>query len=139
MNYILEFTKVLAWPITIFISLLIFRKEVKSVISMITEVKFGNISVLINKLKLEAKIRESEHDTVKKENIEPITNIFDLSDEDFIFLEKIKKQNQYNVTSEEEKYRFNSLVNEGYFTKKDDGTYEVTASAKDIVGEMRNL
>jgi hypothetical protein len=146
---ILEYVKVLIWPSIILLGILIFKNSIKELISKITDI--SELSVGYKGLSLKTRVVQkmleadlssplkSLENKDKKRSINDVVSILELPDDDFLFFEKIAKNNSFCVSEAKEQWKYKSLTNQGYFSKISEYEYEPTAKGKKILEALNNF
>ena len=84
----------------------------------------------------------SETDDTKK-NLDTLTReeIMSISDEDYEFMRKIANNKGFMPKNSDEVFKYNSLINNGYFRKAEnnDGAYEPTGKGQSILSALKNI
>ena len=142
---ILEYLKVLAWPIIAGICVLVLRNEIKNVFNKISDL---NIEIKGFKLKMKVVEEISKKEVSKQDagneshdKLDPKI-IWSLSDDDFVFINNLSGkeiQEIYYPTSTHEEYRYNSLCNEKIFSKNSTNGYKLTAIGNQLLSEISTL
>ena len=145
---VLEYTKVLIWPVTLLLCVFIFKAQILKLISKITELNL-EVKGMKLKLQLSQKISGAKRvdDTVQatkvvnNSEIEP-SIIWELSDSDFIFLDHLSNKDilkEYFPISKDEEYSYQSLSNEGLFTKQENSKFIITNKGRTLLEGMKIL
>jgi len=146
---VLDYIKVVIWPFTALFCVFIFKDQIFKLISKITELNVEAKGLKL-KLQLSKKILEkqpslthqlTENTEIKNKRLDP-SIIWEIADKDFMFLDTLSKKElleEYFPVSKEEEYRFNSLVNEGFFTKQKDLKFAPTHKGRDLLKHFKEL
>ena len=146
---VLEYTKVLIWPVILLLCVFIFKSQILKLISKITELNL-EVKGMKLKLQLSQKISDTKRidnaeqatdDVVNNSEIEP-SIIWGLSDSDFIFLEHLSNKDilkEYLPISKDEEYSYQSLSNEGLFTKQENSKFIITSKGRVLLEGMKKL
>tara|TARA_R110001583_G_scaffold10698_10_gene49278 strand:+ start:1397 stop:1702 length:306 start_codon:yes stop_codon:yes gene_type:complete len=98
------------------------------------------------KLQLSQKLSDTQKSgggvqATKSTEIEP-SIIWDLSDSDFMFLDSLSKKGilkEYFPISKDEEYSYQSLSNEGLFTKQDNSKFVLTDKGRTLLQSIIKL
>ena len=142
-TFIIHITDSLAWPILILIIILVFKEQFNSLIKSVSELRIGNAAavfgknVLVNTIHPSQSVQESttEQSKITKDEI------LSIPDDDYEFLIEIANNVNFMPTSKSETFKYNSLVNNGYFEKdeKQDNVYKPTKKGEKIINALKSI
>ena len=126
----------------------IFKSQILKLISKITKL---NLEVKGMKLKLQ--LSQKLSDTKKSGDTTPASKvvnsaeiessiIWELSDSDFMFLDHLSKKDilkEYFPVSKDEEYSYQSLSNEGLFTKQENSKFILTDKGSALLQSIKKL
>jgi hypothetical protein len=141
-TFIVEFTKATAWPLLIVTSFFLFKTQIQEIIKNISELKFGKVSAVFSKERLATSISKKDKEESNNEGDSlSLTeeDIFNIPDDDYVFMQEISVNEAFMPINENQKYKYNSLVNNGYFTKKDSDDYQPTKLGKEILTSLKSI
>lgn len=140
--FFVEIVQVLIWPTLLLIALLLFKEQVRELLGSISKLTVGNASAEFGKMMLAKEILP-QNKTQKKENgcssNMSKEEIFNIPDEDYEFMMKIAANKNFMPTDKREIFKYNSLVNHGYFTKEDNDEYKPTGKGSEIIGALKSI
>jgi len=141
-TFIVEFTKATAWPLLIVTSFFLFKTQIQEIIKNISELKFGKVSAVFSKERLATSISEKDkEESNNEEGSLSLTkeDIFNIPDDDYVFMQEISVNKAFMPINQNQKFKYNSLVNNGYFTQKDSGDYQPTKLGKEILTSLKSI
>lgn len=141
-SFIVEIVQVLIWPALLFVFLFLFKKQVRELLGSISKLTVGNSSAEFGKKML---AKEINPQNTKKDNPNGCTSkvskedVFNIPDDDYEFMMKIAANKNFMPTDKREVFKYNSLVNHGYFTKEDNDKYMPTLKGSEIIGALKSI
>ncbi len=142
-TFIVEITKAMAWPFVIAAFFYMFKFQIQELFKNISELKFGKASVLFGKQILANKL-SSQYKETESENQETTPSltkedIYNIPDDDYEFMQEISANEAFMPVSEKQSFKYNSLVNHGYFTKGEAGSYKPTKQGAEIMAALKAI
>lgn len=141
-TFIVEITKAMVWPLVIAALFFLFKTQIQELIKNISELKFGKASAVFGKQILANKVSKHERvESEKQENAPSLTkeDIFNISDDDYEFMQEISANEAFLPVSEKQSFKYNSLVNHGYFTQGEAGCYKPTEQGAEILAALKSI
>lgn len=139
-TFIVQIVNTVAWPIVILVSLWIFKESIKTLINSLSELKIGNNSALFDKKILVDKVF-SKNTLDNVESSPPALSeedVLGIPDNDYEFMREIAKNKNFMPTNKNEVFKYNSLVNHGYF-EKEDSAYKPTKKGTVIIDALKSM
>lgn len=140
-TFIVQILNILIWPTLILTIVFYFKEELKKLINSISELKIGNFSIAIEKRVLAHVLQNPNFFQETSSEKPELTReeILNIPDEDYEFMQKIANNTNFLPTSENEVFKYNSLVNHGYFVQHKDGAYEPTTKGDEIIKALKSI
>ena len=143
-NLILEFLKVLVWPLLILFIIVFFKSEIVSLLEKMIEINVGGENGFNLKLRTAQRIAEKEstnaisHSRLSKQS----SLILSLPDESFLYLNSLVHKSiksTYYPSSGKELRALNSLAEHGIMKQKSMSEFELTEIGGQLFASMQNL
>jgi hypothetical protein len=138
---ILEYLKVLLWPMFAVFFVLTFKSSITDLIKKISELQFGGDKGLRLKLETVGKMLEKVSPAASTSNVPP-GFLFSLPDDDFLFLDKIandKIKEVYLPSNGKDYKAFVSLSEYGVFEKKSMSEFKPTKIGVELLEQIQKL
>jgi len=132
----------LVWPIALIIFLFFFKEQIENLIKSLTKLTIGNSTAVFGKEKLAKEI--SSQSTVEKTNPKEQStiskeDILSIPDDDYEFMQEIAENISFMPASKSDVFKYNSLVNHGYFDKERDNEYKPTQKGAEIIAALKSI
>lgn len=141
-TFIVEIVKVMAWPGVIFTFFYLFKAQIQELFKSLSELKIGKASIVFGKQILANKVSKKERsEGGDQEHNSSLTEeeIMNITDDDYEFMREISKNEAFMPASDVQIYKYNSLVNHGYFIKVESGSYKPTAKGLEILSVLKSI
>lgn len=141
-TFIVEIAKAIVWPFVLVTFILLFKTQIQELIKSISELKFGKASAVFGKQILANKVSQQERtENEKQEQAPSLTgeDIYNIPDDDYEFMQEISSNEAFMPVNEKQAFKYNSLVNHGYFTKGDSGSYKPTKQGAEILAALKSI
>ena len=141
-TFIVELAKASAWPFVLLVSIFMFKAQIQSLIKNISELKFGKASVNFAKQVLANKVSQcAKEECEKQERLSSLTeeDIYNIPDDDYEFMQEIASNEAFMPENERQSFKYNSLVNHGYFTREIKGSYKPTRKGAEILAALNSI
>ncbi|WFE68810.1 hypothetical protein P8S54_00495 [Thiomicrospira sp. R3] len=135
--FFLEILKASIWPAFLLTLLLLFKKQLRELLEKISKFQVGNTSVEFGKKILAKEVSERRQATEYTPSLTR-EDIFNIPDEDYEFMIKISENSKFMPVEKSDKFRYNSLVNNGYFII-DNGEYKPTDKGAEIIAALKSI
>lgn len=138
---IVEYLKVLIWPLFAVFFVLTFKPSIVELIKKISELQFGGDKGLRLKLETVGKMLEKVTPTASTSNVPP-SFLLSLPDDDFLFLDKIAKdkvKDIYLPSNGKEYKAFASLCEYGVFEQKSMSEFKPTKMGVELLEQIQKL
>jgi hypothetical protein len=139
-TFIVQIVNILVWPVLILTIIFYFKEELRKFLKSISELKIGHFSIVLEKNIVANAIYNS---SIVKEDVSEKPEmtreeIFNIPDDDYEFMQKIANNESFMPTNQSEVFKYNSLVNHGYFEKVDD-IYKPTKKGQEIITALKSI
>jgi len=108
----------------------------------ISKLTIGNASAEFGKERLAKEIssKNDEQDS-QQEKLSGMSrkDILSIPDEDYEFMQKIAGNIKFMPSDKGEVFKYNSLVNHGYFKKEDNDEYKPTEKGSEIISALKSI
>lgn len=141
-TFIVEIAKAMAWPFVLVAFIFLFKAQIQELIKSISELKFGKASAVFGKQVLANKVAQREMaESDKQEQMPSLTeeDIYNIPDDDYEFMQEISSNEAFMPVSEKQSFKYNSLVNNGYFTQGEAGSYKPTKQGAEILAALKSI
>ncbi len=143
-NLVLEYIKVLAWPLLILFVVVYFKSSIAFLLEKMAELNVGGENGFNLKLRAAGKIAERESILIDDQiEIPKQSNlILSLPDEDFLYLNSLAKKSIkpiYFPNSSEELGKLSSLAEYGVMKRKSMSEFELTEIGKNLLASLEKL
>jgi len=142
-TFIVHITDTLAWPALILIIVLVFKEQFISLIKSVSELRIGNAAAFFGKTVLANTIHPSQsvQESTTEQSEMTKDEILSIPDDDYEFLIEIANNVNFMPTSKSEIFKYNSLVNNGYFEKneKQNNVYKPTKKGEEIIKALKSI
>lgn len=140
-NIILEFTKVLVWPLIVIFGLIFYRNSILSLLEKISEISFGGEKGFNLKVKTLAKITEFDKASNASSEISEATSslILSLPDEAFVYLHSLAKKPlkpKYFPNTHKELIILNSLTDYKIMNQNTLTEFELTKLGRELLSSL---
>jgi hypothetical protein len=138
---ILEYLKVLLWPLFAVFFVLTFKSSITDLIKKISELQFGGDKGLRLKLETVGKMLEKVTPAASTSNVPP-SFLLSLPDDDFLFLDRIanNKVKEVYLPSNGKDYKaFVSLSEYGVFEQKSMSEFKPTKVGVELLEQIQKL
>ncbi|MGM0641857.1 MAG: hypothetical protein ACQESN_10585 [Thermotogota bacterium] len=108
----------------------------------ISKLTIGSASAEFGKKRLAKEIssKNDEQDTQQeKPPVMSREDILSIPDEDYEFMQKIAGNVKFMPSDKGESFKYNSLVNHGYFQKEDNDEYKPTEKGSEIISALKSI
>ncbi|WP_413479703.1 hypothetical protein [Vibrio hibernica] len=142
-TFIVEITRAIAWPLIIVAFFCVFKVQIQELFKNISELKFGKASAVFGKQILANKV--SQHEKTESEKQETTSSrltkedIYNIPDDDYVFMQEISANEEFMPVNEKQSFKYNSLVNHGYFTQEKAGCYKPTKLGGEILAALKSI
>ncbi len=141
-TFIAQIINTLAWPIVLIIFLYFFKEQIQNLIRSLTKLTIGNNTAVFGKEKaaeeVSSKNKDEQTDSEEESSISK-KDILSIPDDDFEFMQAIAENKNFMPVSESEIFKYNSLVNHGYFDKGQDNEYKPTNKGAEIIAVLKSI
>lgn len=140
-TFIVQMVDTLAWPVLILTIIFFFKDQFKNLINSVSELKVGNSAVSFSKKMVASTItkKSTSETSITAEPAMTEEEILNIPDDDYEFMQKVANNKSFMPTNESEKFKYNSLVNNGFFEKKEDEVYEPTKKGREIIDVLKSI
>jgi len=132
----------LVWPIVLLIFIYFFKEQIQSLIEKLTKVTIGNSTATFGKEALAEKISSESAVQETESEIPPVMSkedILNIPDDDYEFMQEIAGNVNFMPTNKSEAFKYNSLVNQGYFKKYQENVYKPTDKGTEILAALKSI
>lgn len=132
----------MAWPFVLVTFIILFKEQIQELVKNISELKFGKASAVFGKQVLANKVSQKEKtESEKQEQAPSLTeeDIFNIPDDDYEFMQEISSNEAFMPVNEKQTFKYNSLVNHGYFTQGEAGSYKPTKQGAEILAALKSI
>jgi hypothetical protein len=141
-SFFVEIINTLVWPIVLLIFICFFKEQIRSLIKSLTKLTIGNASAVFDKEKLAEKISiknaGKEADSEKQFFVSK-EDILSIPDNDYEFMQEIAGNVDFMPTDKSEGFKYNSLINHGYFEKDQENVYKPTKKGAEILAALKSI
>jgi len=140
--FTVQITNTLVWPIVLLIFLYFFKEQIQNLIKSLTKLTIGNSSAIFGKEMVAKQVSaESSVDKTKPEKPSALSeeDILSIPDDDYEFMQKIAGNKNFMPINKGESFKYNSLVNHGYFEKVQDNVYKPIKKGAEIIATLKSI
>lgn len=145
-NLVLEYIKVLAWPLLLLFVLIYFRSSILSLLEKLAELSVGGENGFNLKLRaaVQVQIAESENTSKSDQCEQPKQSslILSLPDVDFLYLDSLAKipiKSIYFPSSSDDIQKLNSLAEYGVMKRKSMSEFELTEIGEKLLVSLKHI
>lgn len=141
-TFFVEVMNILIWPAILLIFLYYFKQQIQGLIKSISKLTIGNASAVFGKERLAEKISSKnsvQEDGQEKSSVMSREDILNIPDEDYEFMQEIAGNVSFMPTDKSEAFKYNSLVNHGYFEKEQNDVYKPTKKGTEIIAALKSI
>ncbi len=141
-TFLAEIINTLVWPIVLLIFFYFFKEPIQSLIKTLTKLTVGNASAVFDKEKsaeiISIKNTAQEADSEKQFFVSK-EDILNIPDNDYEFMQKIAGNINFMPTDKSDSFKYNSLINQGYFEKDHENVYKPTKKGAEILAALKSI
>lgn len=141
--FTVEVVNTVAWPIVVLIALYLYKEPIKELLKSLSQLKIGNVSASFGKKilarEISSKNEEETEDSFAEEPVMTKNEILEIPDDDYEFMQAIAGNQKFMPVSKNEVFKYNSLVNNGYFLKEQDYVYKPTKKGAEILSALKSI
>ncbi|MDO6842148.1 hypothetical protein Q4602_21970 [Paraglaciecola chathamensis] len=141
-TFIVQIINTLVWPVVLLVFLYIFKEQIQGLLKSLTKLTVGNASAIFSKEKLAEKFsNKSSGEKMNSEEPSAMSreDILNIPDEDYDFMQAIAANENFMPINKNDVFKYNSLVNHGYFEKEEDDVYKPTKKGTEIIAALKSI
>ena len=140
-TFAIQVVNTVAWPVVVLIGLYLFKDPIKELLKSLSQLKIGNASVLFGKKMLAKEISNKSKAEDGSTEVAALSKeeILEIPDDDYEFMQAIAGNHKFMPVIKNEVFKYNSLVNHGYFVKDQENMYQPTKKGAEILSVLKSI
>lgn len=140
-TFTVQVINTVAWPVVVLMGLYLFKDSIKELLKSLSQLKIGNATVLFGKKILAREISNKSKTEDSSTEVTTLSKeeILEIPDDDYEFMQAIAGNQKFMPVSKNEVFKYNSLVNHGYFVKDQNNVYQPTKNGAEILSVLNSI